>query len=164
MTKPKASALVHELRNMLPPTVFFGLGFNALVLTIDRLSLDASSQPITHTTACIGALLVAKGVIVAEFLPFFNKYQDRTRFWAISWKAFLYYMLTTLLHLAERAFAASRSAKGFDAGIATYLQEFDWSHFWVIQMWLAILIFTYTSLMVFVRDLGDESIYKAYFH
>ena len=148
---------------MLPPTVFFGLSFNALVLTIDRMSAEASSNPITHTAASIGALLVAKSVIAAEFLPFFNRYQDRSRFIAISWKAGLYYLLTTVLHLVERAFSASRNANGFHAGLAADLQGVDWSHIWVVQMWLAILVFAYTSLMVFVRDLGHESVYDAYF-
>ena len=163
MNKSAAKVVLHEMRNMLPPTVFFAVGFNALVLTIYRLSDQSSAMAITHTTACIGALLVAKGVIVAEMLPFFNKFESAPRIASIFWKSSLYFLFTTLLHTAERAFAASRNAKGFDAGVTIDVQAFDWSHFWVVQMCLAILIFAYTSLMVFVRDLGHESVYDAFF-
>ncbi len=163
MARSLAKTVTHELRQMLPPVVYFGIGFNALVLTIDGLSPDAAATPISHLTACVGALLVAKAVIGAEMLPFFNRFNGRSRFVSILWKSFLYYILTTVLHVAERAFSASRSSEGFDAGVAADVQAFDWSHFGVVQMWLAILVFTYTSLMVFVRDLGHESVYDAYF-
>jgi hypothetical protein len=163
MNNSVTKTIVRELHHMLPPTVFFGIGFNALVLTIDTLSEHSGGQPISHLTASIGALLVAKGVIVAEMLPFFNKFQSEPRVVSVSWKAGLYFLLTTLLHITERAFSASRNAKGLEAGVALDFQAFDWSHFWLTQLWLAILIYAYTSLMVFVRELGHESVYQAYF-
>jgi hypothetical protein len=153
----------HELGEMLPAVVFFGLGFNALVQTLQVMSEGSGAQTTSHLTATLGALLVAKGILIADHLPFLNRFRHRARIQEIIWKGGIYYLSTAFLHVLERLVAAARAEGIFTSGLERALQAFDWSHFGIVQMWLAILLFSYTALSVIVRDLGHASLYEAFF-
>ncbi|NDW44612.1 hypothetical protein [Ruegeria sp. PrR005] len=156
-------AIGHELREMLPPVVFFGVGFNALVQTLQVMSEDSGTQPTSHLTASLGALLVAKAILIADLLPFLNRFRHRARIFEVIWKGGIYYISTALLHVLERLVSAARAEGTFASGLDKALQAFDWSHFAIVQMWLAILLFSFTALMLMVRDLGHESLFEAFF-
>ena len=156
-------AIGHELGEMLPPVVFFGLGFNALVQTLQVMSEGSGTQTTSHLTASLGALLVAKGILIADLLPFLNRFRHRARIFEVIWKGGIYYLSTALLHVLERLVSAARAEGTFAAGFEKALQSFDWSNFWIVQMWLAILLFSYTAMMTMVRDLGHASLFEAFF-
>lgn len=143
------------------PLVFFAVGFNALVVTIDVLSTKDGIVPISHFTACVGALLVSKGILVAQFLPFFDRFADSKRLALIFWKAMLFFLSTSCLHVLERLISARHHAASLESGVASELQTFDLGHFLIVQMWLAILIFSYTTVMEMVRELGHETVLEA---
>lgn len=155
--------VLRELREMVPPAIFFGLGFNALVETLQAMANDSGPEPTTHLAATLGALIVAKGVLLADMMPFLDHFARRRRILQILWKSTFYFLSTTLLHLLERTINAVRAPGGLASGFTEEAQAIDWSQFWIVQMWLAILIFSYTALMQMVRDLGHESVYQAFF-
>lgn len=66
------SGIAHEIRHMLPPTIFFMVCFNVLVLTLDTLS--PYGREISHASATVGALLIGKAVLLAEMQPFLHRY------------------------------------------------------------------------------------------
>ncbi|QJF50288.1 hypothetical protein [Roseobacter ponti] len=146
---------------MLPPLVFFGVGLSALVATIDLLAKSDGIVPVSYVSACVGALLISKGVLLAEFLPFFDRFSSSTRLALISWKALLVFLATTCLHVLERVISAGRHASDIESGVAAELQTFSWAHFLVVQMWLAILIFSFVTVMEMARGLGHQSVLKA---
>ena len=56
--------LVKELREVLPPTVFFAVGFNLIVLTTDLILADYLVSFGSFMVATITALVVGKAVLV----------------------------------------------------------------------------------------------------
>src|SRR5215831_6271815 len=62
--------LLHELRSALPPTIFFFVGFNFIVLTTNLLVADYAAAVSNFMLATLAALVVGKAVITANSLPF----------------------------------------------------------------------------------------------
>jgi hypothetical protein len=68
------SILLHEFREMLPPTIFFFVGFN-LILFSKRLFLaDYLIQFSGFMLATTSALVVGKTVLVANMIPFLRRF------------------------------------------------------------------------------------------
>jgi hypothetical protein len=61
--------LIKELKEVLPPTLFFALGFNLIVLTINLILADYLAGFANFMVATMCALVVGKAVLVANAMP-----------------------------------------------------------------------------------------------
>lgn len=156
------SGIAHEFRRMLPPTLFFMVCFNMLVLTVETLSFGA--REISYVSATIGALLIGKAVLLAEMLPFLNRYTHRPLLVGTLWKAFILYLVTSALHLLEKFISARNSGGSFSAGLSVEVDAFDWTHFWIVQMWLVILLLVYVCFRDLVQAVGPGRVRVLFFH
>jgi hypothetical protein len=66
--------LLHEAREALPPTVFFFLGFNFIVLTSNLLVAEYVAGFSNFMLATLGALVVGKAVLVANKTSLLRRY------------------------------------------------------------------------------------------
>jgi len=157
-----ASAIAHEARQMLPPFAFFFVSFNLLALTVALLSPTRDVSVVSHAAATLGALLVGKAVLLAEMLPFVDRYRNRPLIWNTVWKAGLYVAVTLVLRLAEKLVSAATSGYGFSVGVADEVKGVDWAHFWAVQLWLALLFLVYTGFREAVREIGAERVRRMF--
>ena len=66
--------IVHELKQVLPPTIFFAVGFVLIELTT-QLILDEYLVRFANFMVAVGAaLVVGKAVLVANMLPFLRRF------------------------------------------------------------------------------------------
>jgi hypothetical protein len=71
MPKSGLSAfLIKELKEVLPPTVFFAVSFNLLVLTTDLILADYVRTFFSFLVATTTALVVGKSVLVQRYIDF----------------------------------------------------------------------------------------------
>jgi hypothetical protein len=61
--------LVREFLEILPPMIFFFIGFNPIVLTANLILADYGAQFASFMTATASALIVAKALLVANAMP-----------------------------------------------------------------------------------------------
>jgi len=66
--------LFHEVREALPPTIFFFVGFNFIVLTTNLLVAQYLVAVSNFMLATMAALVVGKAVLVANKIPFLRRY------------------------------------------------------------------------------------------
>ena len=69
---------LHELREILPPTIFFFIGFNLIVLTTNLILAEYAVAFGNFMIATAAALVVGKAVLGANVLPFLRRY-DRAQ-------------------------------------------------------------------------------------
>ena len=69
----KTAALKHELLEAVPPFIFFFLAFHLIALTRALLQEQYTLEMGAVMNATIGALVVAKVVLLADLLPFVNR-------------------------------------------------------------------------------------------
>jgi hypothetical protein len=157
------STVLHEARRMLPPTLFFLVCLNLLVLTVTLLSDDHEVSAVSHAVASVGALLIGKAVLLSDMLPFVDRHRGRPLIYATLWKASLYLAVAMTLHLLERLFSLATGSPGLVAGAEDAARQIDWAHFLVVQMWLAILFLIFVAFRETVREIGPARFYGLFF-
>src|SRR5262249_40490037 len=68
--------LLREFREMLPPTIFFFIGFNLIVLTTNLLLADYGAQFAGFMIATASALVVGKAVLAAAATRAIRRYDS----------------------------------------------------------------------------------------
>ncbi|MBF0551392.1 MAG: hypothetical protein HQK60_12755 [Deltaproteobacteria bacterium] len=153
----------HDYLELLPPTTFFFIAFS-LILVTKRLIL--SEYGISWTgfgTAVIGALLVGKVVLIVDKLSFVHRYTDRPLIYIASWKCLIYFLAANLLQYSERIIPLLMKHESFMEANRQFMAQTVWPHFWLIQIWLAVLFFAYCSMRELVRAIGKDKVIKMFF-
>jgi hypothetical protein len=106
----------------------------------------------------VAALVLGKAVLIADLLPFINRYPDKPLVYNVAWKTTIYFVIAMLVHYLERLVDFWRETGGFIAGNHKLLAQIVWPHFWAIQIFLLVLILMYCTMREFVRVLGAQRV------
>jgi hypothetical protein len=68
--------IIKELREVLPPTLFFTASFNLIVLTTDLILADYFVSLGSFMVATVTALVVGKSVLIANAMPFLRRFDN----------------------------------------------------------------------------------------
>src|SRR5205085_11595317 len=116
----------HLVVEMIPPVIFFFITFQLLAFTraliLKRYGIEVS----TFVTATLGALVAAKVVVLADLLPFINRFPNRPLIYNIAWKTPIYFAVAFLVHYLEELFHAYRKAGELGAANRQLLDEMVW--------------------------------------
>lgn len=158
-----SSRLLHEFRKVLPPSLFFFCAFQLIAVT-QALTVQRFGIPLySFLKITIAALLVGKVVLIADHLPFMNRFPDRPLIWNVVWKTLVYILATTIVRYLEQLVHASIDHGGLAEGNAALFDAMIWSRFWAVQIWLVVLFFGYTLLRELLQALGREQILRMIF-
>jgi hypothetical protein len=158
-----ATKLTEEFKALLPPALFFFVALH-LVALMRVLMLKgtgiAASTPLQVTLA---ALILGKAVLVADLLPFINRYPHKPLIYNIAWKTTIYVLVAMLVHYLERLVNFWKEAGSLVAGNQKLLAEIVWPHFLAIQIFLVVLILMYCTMHEFVRIIGRDKVLEILF-
>lgn len=102
-------------------------------------------------------------MVIADLLPFINRYPDKPLVYNVAWKTTIYVLVAMLVHYLERLVDFWREAGAFIAGNEKLLAEIVWPHFWAIQIFLMVMIFMYCTMRELVRVIGGEKVRHMFF-
>ena len=152
-----STKLKEEFKALLPPALFFFVMLHLIAL-IRVLMLKGTGIALsTSWQVTLSALILGKAVLVADLLPFINRYPDKPLLYNITWKTGIYVLVAMLLHYLEHLADFWKEAGSLVAGNQKLLAEIVWPHFWAIQMLLVVLILLYSTMHEFVRVLGRDT-------
>jgi hypothetical protein len=156
------ATIKREFLEVIPPAIFFLISFHIVVL--DRaLMAKEFGVPLTSVlNATVGALLVAKVVLVADMLPAINRFPEKPLIYNVVWKTGLYVGASLLAHYLEQLIPLWWRL-GFTAANERLWTELVWAHFWAIQLWLVVLIFIYCVARELVRVIGRDRVLGIFF-
>src|SRR5215831_6125151 len=97
----RAGAFLHELREMLPPTIFFFVGFNLILLTTNLLLANYGAQFLNFMLATAAALVVGKAVLVANATRSIRRYDRAPLIRPILFKTLFYWAVVFAARLLE---------------------------------------------------------------
>jgi len=160
----KLSAKIkEEIEALLPPTLYFFIALH-LVAFVRALVLKGTGVALTTSASVtVAALVLGKAVLVADLLPFINRYPEKPLAYNVAWKTTLYFLVATLIHYLERLVEFWREAGGLIAGNEKLLSEIVWPHFWALQIFLLVLILMYCTTYEFVRVIGADRVRRIFF-
>jgi hypothetical protein len=155
--------LIKELREVVPPTVFFAIGFNLVVLTTDLILADYLVSFGSFMVATVTALVVGKSVLIANAMPYLRRFDTAPMIQPILFKTVVYwavvFMVRFLEKLVEYLFAGG-SLRAIPEYVAIH---FTWHRFAAIQIWIFVLFLIYTSIEELNARLGDGKLIKMFF-
>jgi hypothetical protein len=148
---------------MLPPTIFFFVALH-LVALIRVLMVRGTSLPVSSSLqVTLAALLLGKAVLIADMLPFINRYPDKPLAYNVAWKTIIYALVSMLIHYLERLVDFWRQTGSLVAGNQKLFAEIVWPHFWAIQLILVVLILMYCTMHELVRVIGRDKVLEIFF-
>ena len=138
--------LLRELREMLPPTIFFFIGFNLIVGTTNLLVADYGAAFGTFMLATGAALVVGKAVLVANATRSIRRYDRAPLIRPILFKSAFYWAVVFVARLLEhwiRFWLVEHHPLG--TFLPHMLATFDWHRFTAIQLWIFVLFLIYET-------------------
>jgi hypothetical protein len=164
MVKIKVTTKIkEEIGKLLPPTIYFFVILH--IVAFIRVLMNRSTSIALPTSASItlAALILGKSVLIADMLPFINRFPEKPLIWNVSWKTIIYFFVALVIHYLERLYDFWRQASGFVAANERLLSEIVWPHFWAIQILLALLIAMYCVMSELVRAIGGHRMKVMFF-
>jgi len=155
--------VIKELREVLPPTLFFAVGFNLIELTTQLILDDYLVRFANFMVATAAALVVGKSVLVANFLPFLRRYDSAPLIRPILFKTIVYTLVVFLVRFLERIIeyaVGGGTISGFPDYVITHL---TWHRFAANQLWILVLFLVYTSVTELDARLGQGELARILF-
>jgi hypothetical protein len=90
-----------EMRHLLPPTIFFVIGFNLIVLTTNLILTTYLIAFSSFMLATAAALVVGKAVLVADKMPFMRRFEGAPLSQQILFKTIVYWSFVFIARLIE---------------------------------------------------------------
>jgi len=149
------SRILHELREALPPTLFFFLGFNFIVLTTNLLVAQYAVAVSNFMLATLAALVVGKAVLTANAMPFLKLFDRAPLLQPILFKTAVYWVAVFLARILERFIHFTLVDGGRIGDFFPYLiTSFSWSRFIAISLWILVLFLIYVTATEFAQLFG----------
>ncbi|QNK02039.1 hypothetical protein [Dyella telluris] len=159
----KATAKIkEEFLKMLPPTIFFFVALNLVLLIRALLTRGTGLSLPTFATVIISALILGKAVLLANMLPFINRFPEKPLIWNAAWKTVIYTIVATFIHFLERLHEFWKETHDIGTANHQLLTETNWAHFVAIEILLLVLIFNYCVFAELGRVIGPTRL-KAMF-
>jgi hypothetical protein len=155
--------LLHEVREALPPTIFFFVGFNFIVLTTNLLVAQYLVAVSNFMLATMAALVVGKAVLVANKIPLLRRYDRATLIQPILFKTAVYWVVVFFARLLERF--AHFLIEGNPPGdfLAYLITTFSWHRFCAISLWILVLFLIYVTATEMSHLFGPGELRRLFF-
>jgi hypothetical protein len=153
----------HEFMEMLPPTLYFFVILH-IVAIIRALMIRGTgvSLPTTESVT-IAALVLGKSVLIANMLPFVNRFPEKPLIWNAGWKTIIYALVALLVHYLEHLYDYWKEAPGLASANQKLLADLNWPHFWAVQILLVTLIAAYCVFAELARVIGRDKLRAMFF-
>jgi hypothetical protein len=144
------ATITHEIRELLPAVIYFVITFNIIGFTKALMLREYGIQVSTFVGATVGALLVAKAVLLVGVLPFMEPFPKTPILYNVLWKTLLYWLAALMMQVLEEGIRALLT-QGDLAPVGDTLGR---PHFWVIQIWLVMVLLVFCAFRELIRVLG----------
>lgn len=150
--------LKQEFLGIIPAAVFFFVAFQLLALTSALALRQYDIEISTFVTATVGALIVAKVIMVVDLLPFVNRFPDQPLVYNVVWKTAIYFVAAIFVRYIERLFHFVREYGDIAVANRHLFDEVVWSRFWIVQIWLLVLLLNYCVMKELFRVFGRDQV------
>ena len=154
--------LLHEVREAVPPTIFFFVGFNFVVLTSNLLVANYLIGLSNFMLATVAALVVGKAVLVANHIPFLRYYDRAPLIQPILFKTAFYWVIVFFARLLERFVHFVLEGNPPGDFIAYLITTFSWHRFVAISLWILVLFLIYVTVSEFSHLFGPGELRRLF--
>ncbi|MBN9510825.1 MAG: hypothetical protein J0I21_17165 [Alphaproteobacteria bacterium] len=157
--------LLHEVRSVIPPTLFFFVGFNLVLLTKRLMLAEYLVEYTGFLVATTGALIVGKVVLVADKMPLLRRFDYAPLAYPILFKTAVYTLLVFAARLLEALvhYLIEGGVLGGGRFVEELLGSFSWHRFIATQLWIFVLFLVYVTAAELNALFGDGELFRIFF-
>jgi hypothetical protein len=155
--------LKEEFFKLLPPTIFFFVALHIVAFVRVLMLKGTGISPLGSVSIGIAALILGKAVLLADLLPWINRFPEKPLIYNVAWKTLIYLVVSAFIHYLERLIDFWRQTGSFIAGNEKLLSEMVWPHFFAIQIILFVLIALYCTIHELSRVIGRQKLLRIFF-
>jgi hypothetical protein len=150
--------LKHELKAVILATLFFAawlgvfMGLKVLILEDYQIQFKGFSMVV------IGALVLAKVVLILEHVPLGAWLRDKPVLFDVILRTLLYAVGTLVVMLLEKAFESRHEQGGFGPALMNVFQHRDMPHVWANTICVTGALLFYNLITVLNRHLGTSGL------
>ena len=143
-------------------TLYFACWLGALVLL--KYLILAEYKIAFHgvSIALVGALLLAKVVLVLEHVPLGAWARNRPAWVHVILRTALYSFGVFIVALLEKAFEGRHEHGGFSTSLVALLDHPDMHHVWLTTICLSAALLSYNMLFVVRKRLGNGALLRMF--
>lgn len=156
--------VVEELRELLPPTIYFFFAFNLVAFTTGLMVHHYWFALESFLFASTMALVVGKILLVVRRVPLANRFRNSPLIVPILYKTLFYSIIVGLVRVLEVFLHIVRDERGMTVAFRSVADAFTWQHFTAVQIWLFVSFLIYALARESDAALGDHRLFKLLFH
>ncbi|SAK42388.1 hypothetical protein AWB76_00396 [Caballeronia temeraria] len=153
----------HEMMKMVPPTLFFFVLLHAVAIIRALMVKGTGISLPSSMSVLVASLILGKAVLIANMLPFINRYPDRPLIWNAAWKTLIYTVIAGFLHYLERLFDFWKETHSLAAANHALITHMNWPQFWAVQILLVLMISNYCAFAELARIIGRDTLRSWFF-
>lgn len=155
--------IFEEIRIILRTAAYFAIVF-ILMMVMKKLYLKDYDIEFTGLSqAIIGALIMAKVIILMELISLGSWVQRQPPIVDVIIRTLLYTLGVLIVVVLEKAFEDRHKADGFGNAISYVFSHRDIYHVWATTIGAAGSIFVYNSFSIVQRTMGKNGLAKLFF-
>src|SRR5215831_11126628 len=157
------SKIKEEFLKVLPPTIFFFFAFHIIALVHNLIFKGAGVAASTTVSLLVASLILGKVVLIADMLPFINRYPEKPLIYNVVWKTGIYTVVSIVIHYLEHLIEHWRKVGSLAEANRELLEQIVWPRFAAVQIMLIVLIFVYCVARELARVLGPHTVRELFF-
>lgn len=155
--------LKREFVELLPTVIYFLIGFNLIALTKQIVLAEEGVVFVGWKAATIGALLVAKVVLIADKLPLMKWVKGPPALWPVLYRTALYTVLVFIAQMLEFTIEGWIKDGSFSAGVANARAHLIPEQMAFVYLWVFTLFANYMAVAELRERHGAPPVWKFLF-
>jgi len=154
--------LKHELRSIVIVTLFFAAWMGILMVLKILILEDYQISFGGFSMVLIGALVLAKVVLILEHVPLGAWLRDKPVLFDVLLRTILYAFGTFVVMLLEKAFESRHEQGGLGPALMNVFQHRDMPHLWANIICVTGALLFYNLISVLNRHLGTSELARVF--
>jgi hypothetical protein len=152
-----------EAINVVPAILYFFFAMNLFRLTFGWMMKSEGLKYMSFTRVVITSLIIGKIMIIADAMPFLNRFSTKPLIYNTIWKTAIYSFFGSLFIFLEKL--VPLLFKYSDPNIAWQhmMAETHWPRFWSSQIWLMVLFLIFVVFRELHIALGKGRMRQIFF-
>ena len=148
---------------VLPAFIFFLVMFHIMMVTRALVLKQYGINAPASAVAIIGALIVAKVILIANRIPFLNLYPKKPLIWNVILKTIVFAAITFVFLIIEGIINEARRQGNFAVGVENFMSNVSWPAFWARDIWINVLILFYCAAVELAHVIGRDRVREIFF-
>ncbi len=149
---------------ILPAVLYFFFAMTLFKLTFGwMMRAEGGPELMTFTRIIIVSLVIGKIMLIADAMPFLNKFSTRPLIYNTVWKTSIYSLFGFLFIFLEKFFHFVFKYHNWGTSWLRMMDETPWPRFWTAQIWLVLLFLFFVVFRELHIALGKGKMREIFF-